>query len=172
MALAYTSLIFQNREHEINERIFKRLETIKNLHILAKEHKDRLGIYSFYIDDVHYNLVVRLLNDRFGIQTRGGCSCAGTYGHFLLNLDRSTSKAIEQKILEGCLIDRPGWIRMSFHPTMTNEEVDFICEAIKQIAENIEEWSQSYTYNVQTNEFDCDQGDDAVINNVKKWFSI
>ena len=161
-----------NREHEINNRIFKRLETIKNLHILAKEHKDRLGIYSFYIEDVHYNLVVRLLNDRFGIQTRGGCSCAGTYGHFLLNVDRSTSKAIEQKILEGCLIDRPGWVRMSFHPTMTNKEVDFICEAIKQVAENIEEWSQSYTYNQLTNEFDCDQVDNTVVNNIKKWFSI
>jgi len=161
-----------NREHEINQRIFKRLEAIKNLHILAKEHKDRLGIYSFFIEDVHYNLVVRLLNDRYGIQTRGGCSCAGTYGHFLLNLDRSASKAIEQKILDGCLIDRPGWVRMSFHPTMTNEEVEFICDAIEQVSKNIEEWSKDYIYNPRTNEFDYKKGDETIISKVKTWFEI
>ena len=160
------------REHEINELIFNKLENIKNLHILAKEHKERLGIYSFFIDDIHYNLVVRLLNDRFGIQTRGGCSCAGTYGHFLLNLDRSTSKAIEKKILDGCFIDRPGWVRMSFHPTMTNEEVEFVCNSLVQVSKNSEEWSKDYIYNPQTNEFDYKQGDEAIISKVRTWFDI
>jgi len=70
------------REHEMNTLIFKELEQIPNLHILAAQHKKRMGIFSFYIDEAHFNLVVKLLNDRFGIQTRGGCSCAGTYGHF------------------------------------------------------------------------------------------
>ncbi|WP_019669768.1 aminotransferase class V-fold PLP-dependent enzyme [Eudoraea adriatica] len=141
------------REHEIVDKIFKELSHIENIHILAQRHKDRLGVISFFIDDAHYNLVVKILNDRYGIQTRGGCSCAGTYGHYLLNVDLSTSKAIEQKILEGCLIERPGWVRMSVHPIMTDREIDFICEAIKQVALQHKEWGKDYEYNSMKNEF-------------------
>ncbi len=141
------------REHELIDIVFEKLSKIKNLKILAPEHKDRLGIFSFYLDDVHYNLIVKLLNDRFGVQTRGGCSCAGTYGHYLLNVDQATSKNIEQKILEGCLIDRPGWIRMSVHPTMTNDEINFICDAIKQVSKNYKIWGKDYEYNAVKNEF-------------------
>lgn len=141
------------REHQLNTIVFERLSKIKNLKILAPEHKDRLGVFSFYIDDVHYNLIVKLLNDRFGVQTRGGCSCAGTYGHYLLNVDQLTSKSIEEKILEGCLIERPGWIRMSVHPTMTNNEVYFICDAIEAVAKNHKTWGSDYEYNAVKNEF-------------------
>ncbi|MDZ7846599.1 MAG: hypothetical protein U5L96_07440 [Owenweeksia sp.] len=56
---------------------------------MRAEHRQRLGVISFYIDDLHYNVGVKMLNDRFGIQTRGGCSCAGTYGHYLLNVSPS-----------------------------------------------------------------------------------
>jgi selenocysteine lyase/cysteine desulfurase len=141
------------REHELNTIIFERLSSVKNLKILASEHKDRLGVFSFYIEGVHYNLIVKLLNDRFGIQTRGGCSCAGTYGHYLLNVDQSTSKSIEEKILEGCLIERPGWIRMSIHPTMTNEDIYFICAAIEKVALNYNDWGKDYEYHSAKNEF-------------------
>ncbi|WP_282056358.1 aminotransferase class V-fold PLP-dependent enzyme [Maribacter luteus] len=158
------------RENEMNSRIFQQLGKIKNLHILAEEHKDRLGIFSFYIDDAHYNLIVRLLNDRFGIQTRGGCSCAGTYGHFLLHVDQLTSKAIEKMILEGCLMERPGWIRMSIHPTMTNHEIDFICDAIAQIAQNHKEWSKDYTHNLAKNEFEHVKGNQNEQSLVNSWF--
>ncbi|TYQ00203.1 selenocysteine lyase/cysteine desulfurase [Tenacibaculum adriaticum] len=143
-----------NREHELNEIIFNELSKISNLKILASDHTERLGIFSFYIENEHYNLVVKLLNDRFGVQTRGGCSCAGTYGHYLLNVNQETSKVIEQKILEGYLMERPGWIRMSIHPTMTNEEIEFICDAIKKVAENINTWREDYKYNVVKNEFE------------------
>ena len=159
------------REHEINEYIFKRLSKIENLNLLAENCKDRLGIFSFYIDDAHYNLIVKLLNDRFGIQTRGGCSCAGTYGHFLLNVDKSTSKAIEQKILDGCLIERPGWIRMSVHPTMTTQEIHFICDAIEMTASNFKNWEKGYTYDSVKNEFQHTADTSKQINEeVKKWF--
>ncbi len=141
------------REHEINDIVFERLSKIKNLKILAPEHTNRLGVISFYIEHAHYNLVVKLLNDRFGVQTRGGCSCAGTYGHYLLNVDQSTSKSIEQKILTGCLLERPGWVRMSVHPIMTNNEIEFICNAINQVALNFEEWDNDYTYNAEKNEY-------------------
>ncbi|MGS0524396.1 aminotransferase class V-fold PLP-dependent enzyme [Zobellia nedashkovskayae] len=129
-----------DREHELNDIIFDKLSKIENLHILAENNKDRLGVFSFYIDNAHYNLVVKLLNDRFGIQTRGGCSCAGTYGHYLLHVDQLTSKAIERKILEGCLMERPGWVRMSIHPTMTNAEIEFICDAIETVSKNFKKW--------------------------------
>lgn len=141
------------REHEINAIVLSRLSQISNLQILAPENADRLSVFSFFIEKVHYNLIVKLLNDRFGIQTRGGCSCAGTYGHFLLSVDASLSKAIEQKILEGCLIDRPGWVRMSIHPTMTNAEILFICDAIEKVAQNISEWEKEYQYDALKNEF-------------------
>jgi len=68
-----------DREHELLQQVFKNLDAVKNIKILAPKHKDRLGVVSFYIIDLHFNLGVKILNDRFGIQTRGGCSCAGTY---------------------------------------------------------------------------------------------
>lgn len=160
------------REHEINERIFKRLTKIKNLHILAEEHRDRLGIFSFYIDEANYNLIVKLLNDRFGIQSRGGCSCAGTYGHYLLNVDQLTSEAIKTQISNGCLIERPGWVRMSIHPTMKNSEIDFICDAIEKVAAVFEEWSKDYKHNLVKNEFEhLRVGDRSINEKVQSWFS-
>ncbi len=141
------------REHELNAIIFNRLSKISNLNILAPEHTDRLGVFSFYIENAHFNLVVKMLNDRFGIQTRGGCSCAGTYGHYLLHVDQLTSKAIEKKILEGCLMERPGWVRMSIHPTMTNADIEFICDAIELVAKNFKKWEADYKYDPVKNEF-------------------
>lgn len=142
-----------DRENEMNSIVFSKLSKIKNLHLLAKRHTDRLGIFSFFITDAHYNLIVKLLNDRYGIQTRGGCSCAGTYGHFLLHVDQQASKEIEMQILDGCMVERPGWIRMSIHPTMTTQEIEIICTAIKEVAENHEEWAKDYKFEAVSNEF-------------------
>ena len=95
----------------------------RNLHILAGDIKERLGVFSFYVDNIHHNLITILLNDRFGIQLRGGCSCAGTYGHFLLDVDFKLSKEITDRIDAGDLSMKPGWIRLSLHPTMTDDEL-------------------------------------------------
>ena len=159
-----------DREHELNAIIFDKLSSIENLKILAPEHTDRLGVFSFYIEKAHYNLIVKLLNDRFGVQTRGGCSCAGTYGHYLLNVDESTSKSIEVKILEGCLMERPGWIRMSIHPTLTNAEVTFICDAIDQVSKNHEAWSKDYDYNAIKNEFIHKASPNTEKTIIENWF--
>jgi selenocysteine lyase/cysteine desulfurase len=158
------------REHEIIELVYGKLTKIPNLHLLAGQHKDRLGVFSFFIENEHFNLVVKLLNDRFGIQTRGGCSCAGTYGHFLLHVDQQTSKSIEVKISEGCLIERPGWIRMSIHPTITNEEILFVCESIKQVAEKISEWGKDYEYDAIKNEFLHKTAKSIEMELVNNWF--
>jgi selenocysteine lyase/cysteine desulfurase len=141
------------REHELVDIIFKELSPIENIKILAGQHQERLGVISFYIDNLHYNLGVKLLNDRFGIQTRGGCSCAGTYGHFLLHVDKHTSHELTNEISIGDLVRKPGWIRMSIHPTTTNEEMAYVCESIKSLAKNHKEWSKAYDYQGKTNEF-------------------
>ncbi len=158
------------RENEIVDYVFSELENISNINILAGQHQNRLGVISFYIDDLHFNLGVKMLNDRFGIQTRGGCSCAGTYGHYLLHVDHEKSHNLTCMIDSGDLIQKPGWIRMSIHPTTTNEEIVYVCNSIKQLAENHQEWMNDYKYDKKTNEF-------AHINSkafekelVEKWF--
>jgi len=141
------------REKELISLAFSRLSEIKGLHILAENIYERLGVFSFYIDNIHHNLVTSLLNDRFGIQVRGGCSCAGTYGHFLLDVDFSMSKEITDMIDAGDLSLKPGWIRLSLHPTMTDNELLFICDAISQTVTNVKEWQKDYIYDRHTNEF-------------------
>jgi selenocysteine lyase/cysteine desulfurase len=145
--------MIKKREDEMNVKMFETLESIPNVHILAPRHKERLSIFSFYLENVHFNLVVKLLNDRYGIQTRGGCSCAGTYGHFLLNVDQETSYSIKDQIQEGCSTEKPGWIRLSIHPTTTDEELDFICNALKELCANIDEWSKDYRYDMNKNDY-------------------
>jgi selenocysteine lyase/cysteine desulfurase len=140
-------------EDHLLARAFKSLTGIPELHILADTIQDRLGVISFYIKGIHYNLVVSLLSDRFGIQVRGGCACAGTYGHYLLDVSYEKSKEITQKISIGDLSEKPGWVRLSLHPTMTAEEVDYTTDALRQIVRNHKRWMNDYTYNKHTNEF-------------------
>ncbi|MBA6350677.1 aminotransferase class V-fold PLP-dependent enzyme [Colwellia sp. BRX9-1] len=142
------------REKEITDYVMTELAKNDNVVMLEKNVKDRLAIVSFYIPNVHYNLVVRLLNDKFGVQTRGGCSCAGTYGHILLNVDHDTSNKITEKINRGDYAEKPGWIRASFHPTTSDKEVRYIVEAINQVTENIVEWAKEYRFNPATGDFE------------------
>jgi selenocysteine lyase/cysteine desulfurase len=129
------------------------LSSIDNVHILGENVNDRLGILSFYIENAHYNLVVKILNDYYGIQTRGGCSCAGTYGHYLLNIDRQLSRKIADKINRGDLSLKPGWVRISIHPIMTNKDIYNIGNAIYEISKNIKTLEKEYAFNPLTNEF-------------------
>ena len=141
------------REKELVNYVFAELGNISNIKILATNQKDRLGVISFYIDDLHFNLGVKLLNDKFGIQTRGGCSCAGTYGHYLLNVSQETSHNLVCQIDNGDLMQKPGWIRMSIHPTTTNAEIAFVCDSILALAEHHDIWKLDYKYDKSTNEF-------------------
>lgn len=161
-----------NREEEIISYIFSELSEVENLNILAAQHQNRLGVISFFIDNLHFNLGVKLLNDRFGIQTRGGCSCAGTYGHFLLHVDQEQSNYLTDKITAGDLIQKPGWIRMSIHPTTTSAEIQYVCESIKALANNHEQWSQEYRYNNATNEFTHINASPVENTMVKQWFEL
>jgi selenocysteine lyase/cysteine desulfurase len=158
----------RRHELELTGIAFKELKKIKGIHILADNITERLGIFSFYTDNIHHNLVTRLLNDRFGIQVRGGCSCAGTYGHFLLNVGFDMSKKITDMIDSGDLSLKPGWIRLSLHPTMTNDELSFIIDSIKQITQNYKQWGKDYLYDNHTNEF----RHNTFKEKRKDWFSL
>jgi len=160
------------REDELTNIAFEGLNKIPSLHILAGNIKHRLGAISFYVDNIHYNLIVKLLNDRFGVQVRGGCSCAGTYGHYLLHVDPNHSKEITDKIDRGDLSEKPGWVRMSIHPTMTNEELNIVIDGLKQIIENISNWSKDYIYDKTKNEFFHHTANGSELEKIKIWFAF
>ena len=141
------------REQEITNYVMDELAKNDQVVMLEPECRDRLAIVSFYVRGAHHNLVVRLLNDKFGVQTRGGCSCAGTYGHILLNVDQDTSSKITEQIDMGDFAEKPGWIRASFHPTMTDEEVAYVVDAINQVTKNIVEWSKGYRFDPTCGDF-------------------
>ncbi len=160
------------REEELLEIAFDMMPKIKGIHILADNVKQRLGVISFYLEGVHYNLVVKLLNDRFGIQVRGGCACAGTYGHYLLDVSYQQSQNITSKINHGDLSEKPGWVRLSLHPTMTNAELVYVIDAINEVALNHQKWAKDYNYSSHTNEFNYWKPIADDIEKVRGWFSI
>jgi selenocysteine lyase/cysteine desulfurase len=161
-----------SREKELLKVAFERLEKIPGLHILAPEIKERLGVISFYIDGIHYNYICRVLSDHYGIQVRGGCSCAGTYGHYLLHVDQEYSSKITSKIGLGDLSEKPGWVRLSLHPVMTDEELNFILNAIEFIATNSDQWKDQYIYSVQTNEYYPKTENKLLREQLDRWFNL
>ena len=162
----------QKREKELTDNAFRELDNVPGLHILAENVPNRLGIISFYMDDIHFNLVVKLLSDRYGVQVRGGCACAGTYGHYLLNVSHEKSRKITTRINYGDLSEKPGWIRLSLHPTMTDSELETIVKGLHEIRSKCRSWIQDYNYNKHTNEFRhiSEHGErDELVNS---WFSL
>ncbi len=141
------------REAEMLKIIFKGLHDIPGMNIMADNVKQRLGVVSFFLDDIHFNLIVKLLSDRFGIQVRGGCVCAGTYGHYLLKVGYDKSQNITERINSGDLSDKPGWVRMSVHPTTTNDDLYYFIDAVRAVAENVGKWQNDYIYDKETNEY-------------------
>lgn len=164
--------MIRKREEELLDRIFNRMRAIPHLHLLADGISERLTVLSFYFDHIHYNLAVKILNDRFGIQSRGGCSCAGTYGHYLLHVDEQHSRSITDKIDSGDLSEKPGWIRISLHPTTTNAEVDFILDALQQISIHIETWKNDYCYNQHSNEYHHHNEGSYLADTAAEWFEL
>lgn len=158
------------REEELLAIIWPGLKSIPGLHLLADHHPHRLGVLSFYIEDLHYNLAVKLLNDKFGIQVRGGCSCAGTYGHYLLEVSYEKSHSITSNINAGILTDKPGWVRMSIHPTITDAEANYLVEAVRELCANHKQWSQEYSYSPSNNEFTHKHFCDDSKERVHSWF--
>lgn len=157
------------RENELLALAFAGLDSIPGVNIMDGRHRDRLGVISFYVPKIHYNLLVKLLNDRHGIQVRGGCACAGTYGHFLLEVSHELSEEITSRINQGDLSLKPGWVRWSLHPTMSNAEVELFVEALRDIVENIDSYSADYTYFPKENIF-RHKNEQDYRKTVKSWF--
>jgi hypothetical protein len=114
----------------------------------------RIAIISFNIREgesyLHPRFVTMLLNDLFGIQSRAGCSCAGPYGHRMLGLDELKSAALRELIHRGELGLRPGWVRVNFHFLMSDEEADFLIDAIRFVADYGRHFLPLYTFDVHT----------------------
>lgn len=159
------------RENELLELAFAGLDSISDVKIMDDRHRNRLGVISFYVVKIHYNLLVKLLNDLYGIQVRGGCACAGTYGHILLEVSHELSEEITARINQGDLSLKPGWVRWSLHPTMTNNEVTFFIEALSDIIENHEKYALDYTYFPKENIFRHKQ-EKNFKNVIAEWFEV
>jgi selenocysteine lyase/cysteine desulfurase len=109
------------------------------IRILGNREATRLSIVSFLIEDdgkyLHHNFVVAVLNDLFGIQARGGCSCAGPYGHRLLGIDIDRSTRFRDAINSGCEGIKPGWVRVNFNYFISETVLNFILDAVHLVAE-------------------------------------
>ena len=162
----------RRREEEILRIIFDRFSKMKNIEVLEGTVKNRIGVISFIVQGAHHDLVTTMLNDRFGIQTRSGCSCAGTYGHQLLRVDEARSYEIMNAILAGDLLCKPGWIRLSIHPTMTNAEINYMMDAIESTAMRFKEWEKDYAYCAETNEYHFKAFAKNASAGVPDWFKV
>jgi hypothetical protein len=116
-----------------------RLMLCNNIEVLGGDSCERLPIFSMRIrhkgHELHYGFVVSLLNDLFGIQVRGGCSCAGPYAHTLLKMDMDYSRKIESAVVKGVSVLRPGWIRLNFNYFISDEEFAYLLGALELVAE-------------------------------------
>jgi selenocysteine lyase/cysteine desulfurase len=159
----------QKKDKELLTILFDRLQKNPRIKILEEEKKHRLPIISFYAEGIHYNLIVKLLNDVHGIQVRGGCSCAGTYGHYLLNIQKEYSKRITDELDRGNFYIKPGWVRVSLHPTMSIDEILYIADCMNDIINNIDLYKPNYYYCGETNEYIHKNEYDLF---EEKWFDI
>jgi hypothetical protein len=110
-----------------------------SIEILGNLDAERLSIVSFVVRApsgryLHHNFVVALLNDLFGVQSRGGCSCAGPYGHRLLGIDLDQSHEFDRELAHGCEGIKPGWVRVNFNYFISETVFSYIVEAVRLVA--------------------------------------
>jgi selenocysteine lyase/cysteine desulfurase len=126
-----------------------------NIQILGNASADRLSIISFVVRRpggryLHHNAVVAILSDLFGIQSRGGCSCAGPYGHRLLGIDLERSHEFEREIMQGCEGIKPGWVRISFNYFISEAVFRYLVDAVTLVAELGYRLVPQYRFSLQT----------------------
>ena len=130
--------LIREREEAFIQRAIESWSANASLRILGNKSAWRLSIVSFVVRHgegaLHHNFVVALLNDLFGIQARGGCSCAGPYGHRLLGIDLTTSKDFECAIMAGTEGVKPGWVRVNFNYFLSEPVFQFLLDAVSFVA--------------------------------------
>lgn len=156
LALELKELVGTDRmarvEQDFVERFIERVKRNDKVFVLGDLDAPRLGIISviFHEGRLHHNLAARLLSDRWGIQTRGGCMCAGTYGHELLGIGASRSFEIRCSLDQGDEASKPGWLRISFSPATTEEDFSVLLDAIDELTEHWEQWAPEYAMDLKT----------------------
>jgi selenocysteine lyase/cysteine desulfurase len=136
----------------------QRLRRIPNIVPIGNADPDEcISIVSFNIRHrnriLHPKFVTKLLNDLFGIQSRAGCSCAGPYGHVLLNIDRESAHRLRAGIQRGCSGLKPGWVRINLHYTFTREDIDFLLDAIDFVARSGFRFLPQYAFDMSAGEW-------------------
>ncbi|MEO3388323.1 aminotransferase class V-fold PLP-dependent enzyme [Mesorhizobium sp. CAU 1741] len=141
--------LMAHRNAELAQRGMQRLSGMDTLDLLGSRIAPRLPIFSFRVRDgkggfVHQQLVTRMLSDRFGIQARGGCACAGPYVHRLLDIDATRSTAMREAIRRGREVEKPGFTRFNLSVLMSDEKVDFILDSIAELAKDAASYASRY----------------------------
>jgi len=121
----------------------------ERMELLGSLTAERLPIFSFRVRDgkggfVHQQLVTRMLSDRFGIQARGGCACAGPYVHRLLSIGEEESARMRHAILSGEELTKPGFIRLNFSVLLPDDKVGFILDSVSQLASDAAQHESRY----------------------------
>jgi hypothetical protein len=144
-------------ERDFTRRAIASLQANPKLVLLGDAHADRLPIVSFLVAHdsgfLHHHFVVALLSDLFGIQARGGCSCAGPYGHSLLGIDAETERGIEHEVLNGRAGIKPGWVRVGFSFLTSEAEFRYILRAVHFVAEQGHHFLTDYEFHADTGEW-------------------
>lgn len=142
-------------EHDMAKRAIKRWSQNPAIHILGDLNAQRTSILSFQIlwqgKPLHFGLVDVLINDLFGIQVRGGCSCAGPYGHELLGIDKDYSHTIADAVDAGHTILKPGWVRLNLNYFIGEETFDYLLRAVELLAEHGWKMFSKYSYDPERN---------------------
>ncbi len=123
------------------------------LYVLGNLETRRLGVLSVIFRDLHHNLAATLLNDLFGIQVRAGCMCAGPYGHLLLHIDEDHSREIRHRLDEGHIGEKPGWVRISLGPTVSEDEFQVLLEAVDHLLSRGRSYADDYELVDRTGEW-------------------
>ena len=148
--------VIERREHELTSRALASWGDNDNIEILGNpDAARRVGIMSFNIRDdrghyLHHKFATALLNDLFGIQSRAGCSCAGPYGHRLLNIDHETSERYRNVVQQGHCGMKPGWCRVGLHWVMDDAEASYVIDAVNFIAKHGHRFLALYEFDLST----------------------
>ncbi len=146
--------VINKREHELTQRAMKSWGEDENVEILGNpDPSSRVGIISFNLKNasgsyLHHKFVTALLNDLFGIQSRAGCSCAGPYGHRLLDIDKETSDRYRNVVQDGYCGMKPGWCRVGLHWVMDDAEANYVIDAVLFIARHGQSFLSLYDFDL------------------------
>lgn len=141
----------RERNAQLRKRALAAWRSHPNIELLGNLEADRLPIFSFRVRDgrggyVHQQLATRMLSDRFGIQARGGCACAGPYVHRLLGISDEESDRLRSAILSGEEIEKPGFVRLNFSVLLEDAKVDYILNSVLLLASDASSFSHIYGF--------------------------